>query len=146
MLDEVGDRLLCRVEWSGQPDELLEGIAEAGGTILEGRAAGEWYFRLRFLDHGQVGNFYNFCTDQRLDVTVERVYTLTEETIEGRKLGLSEEEREALLLALREGYFESPKRSSATALSSRLGITQQAFSERVRRGNERVLRNVLLDE
>lgn len=146
VLDEVGDRLLCQVQWSGRPDRLLTAIADAGGTILEGRANGEWHFRLRFPDHEHVSAFSDHCTERGLGITVERVSTLTEAEFDGRQLGLSEEQREALLLALREGYFESPKQHSATALSSDLGITQQAFSERVRRGNERVLRNVLLDE
>lgn len=143
-LDRVGDRTLYRVDWTGEYEDLIEGISANQGTILEARGDEEWFFRLRFLDHQHVADFYNFCTSHDIPVRVGRVYTLTEESLQGRLFDLTEEQREALVLALRRGYFSTPREVNMDELADELGISQQAFSDRLRRGEETVLRNVLL--
>lgn len=144
VLDRVGDRTLYRVEWTGEYEDLIEGITANDGTILEARGDGEWLFRLRFLDHQHVADFYNFCTEHAIPLRVGRVYTLAEQSLQGRVFDLTDEQREALLLALRRGYFATPRGTTMDDLADELGISQQAFSERLRRGEEKVLQNVLL--
>ncbi|MFC7045991.1 helix-turn-helix domain-containing protein [Halobacteriaceae archaeon GCM10025711] len=144
VLDRVGDRTLYRVAWTGEYEDLIEGITATEGTILEARGNEEWFFRLRFLDHQHVADFYNFCTEHAIPVRVGRVYTLTEESLQGRMFDLTEEQRDALLLALRRGYFATPRGVTMDDLADELGISQQAFSERLRRGEEKILENVLL--
>lgn len=144
-IEEVGDQTLYRVEWTGKYEDLLEGINAADATILEARADGKWFFRLRFLDHQRIADFYNFCTEKGLDIHVERVYSLLEESEQGRLLDLTPEQRDALVLALESGYFDTPRKTTMSDLAAELGISQQSFSDRLRRGNEKVLRNVLLE-
>jgi predicted DNA binding protein len=69
---------------------------------------------------------------------------LTEEIEHGYRFGLSQEQREALVLALRRGYFETPSEVGLDELAEELDITRQALSNRIRRGNRNVLRKVLL--
>lgn len=145
VMDQVADRTLYRVEWAGERDTLLDGIAENDGTILEAHSAGEWFFRLRFFDHQHLAKFYNYCLDRDLHTRVERVYTLTEESLQGRIFDLTPAQREALVLAVEEGYFATPRETSMDELASELDITQQSFADRLWRGTEKVLRNVLLD-
>lgn len=145
-LDTVDGRTLYRVEWTGEAaaEDLLEGIKENEATILEAHSNGRWEFRLRFLDHQQIADFYNYCTTNEISIDVGRVYTLTEESLQGRMFDLSQEQREALVLALRNGYFETPRETSMDALAAELGISQQAVSDRIRRGTNKVLSNALL--
>lgn len=145
LLERVGDRGLYRVRWTGEYEDLIEGINGANGAILEAGGDGEWYFRVRFNDHQEVADFYNFCTEHAIAIRIGRVYTLTEESLQGRVFGLTDEQREALLLALRRGYFSTPRTVKMDELAAEIGISQQAFSERLRGGTEKVLRNVLLD-
>jgi predicted DNA binding protein len=77
-------------------------------------------------------------------VHINRIYTFTEETDRRRQFGLSSEQREALVLALRRGYFTSPSEVSLDELADELDITKQAVSDRIRRGNEKVLKTTLL--
>ncbi len=144
VLDRVGDRTLYRVEWTGKYEGLIEGIADTGGTILEARSNGEWRFRLRFADHQHLADFYAFCTDHDIAIRVERVFALAEESIQSRAFSLTDEQREALLLALERGYFSTPREVKMTDLAAELDISQQAFSDRLRRGEEKILRNALL--
>lgn len=144
-IDRVGDRSLYRVEWTGEYDDLVQGIAATEGTILEAQGDGEWFFRLRFVDHEYVADFYDFCTEYDLAIDVRRVYSPSEEAGERPVLDLTDEQREALELALRRGYFETPRETTMAELATDLDISQQAFSDRMRRGEAAVLRSVLLD-
>ena len=143
-LDRIGKSGLYRIEWGEYDTDLMTGIAETEATVLEGRAEGTWVFRLRFNNHDKLTKLYNYLTDHDITVHVERTYTLTEESDRGRRFGLSREQREALVLALQRGYFATPSEASLEELAAELDISEQALSDRIRRGNEKVLRRVLL--
>ncbi|WP_435181703.1 bacterio-opsin activator domain-containing protein [Halorussus sp. AFM4] len=144
-LDKVGDRALYRIVWDEPHAGLIEVLGETEATILEARGDGaRWRFRLRFPDHDRLSAFYNLCTENDFPVHIDRTYTLSERIEGGHRLGLSAEQREALVLALERGYFDTPSEASLSDLADELGITQQALSDRIRRGNEKVLRSVLL--
>ena len=143
VVEQVGSHTLYRVEWASDDETLLKAIDDTGGVILEAHGNEVWSFRLRFLDHQGIAEFYNYCSENDLPIHVERVYTLTEESLEGRVFDLTPQQREALVLALDAGYFATPRETSMAALSDELGISQQAFSERIRRGTEKVLANAL---
>ncbi|WP_433630326.1 helix-turn-helix domain-containing protein [Halomicrococcus sp. NG-SE-24] len=141
-LDTLGQQSLYKVEWTGKQEDLMVGIIETEGTILEGTGNAAWHFVLRFLDHDHVGQFYNYCTDHEIRLHIERVYTLTEEELRGRMFGLTNEQREAVVLALKRGYFKIPREVQMETLADELDISQQAFSERLWRGIEKVLENL----
>ena len=143
-LDRIDDRVLYRIEWAEQPTDLLEGIAETQGVILEAEGNEKWAFRLRFLDHEGLSAFHNFVLEHGLPIHIERTYTLTEGSGCGRQFGLTEAQREALVLATERGYFDVPSEATLDELAEELGITRQALSERIRRGNGAILREALL--
>lgn len=143
-LDKVGDSGLYRIEWRDHPEDLIEAIAESDAAVLEARGKENWTFRLRFPDHDKLSLFHNYCTDHDVTIRIDRTYTLTEETERGRQFDLSQEQREALVLALRRGYFATPSEVSLDELADELDISRQALSNRIRRGNEKVLRKSLL--
>lgn len=144
VLDVVGDSCLYRIEWGGDPTDLIEAIAVADAVVLEATGAERWVFRLRFPDHDKLSDFHNYVIESGIPIHIERTYTLTEGTERGHRFGLTPEQREALVLALKRGYFETPSEVSLGELASELDISQQALSKRIRRGNEKVLRKVLL--
>lgn len=111
---------------------------------LEAQGDGEWRFRLRFPDHDKLFQFYNYCTDHDLPVHIERTYTHTEESRLHGQFDISHAQREALVLTLQRGYFATPSESSLDELAADLDISRQALSNRTRRGNQEILRTVLL--
>jgi len=143
-LDHVDGWVLYRTEWADDPFSLLGIISESCGAILEAKGTGGWVFRVRFLNHDAVSTFYNYCTEQDISIHIERSYTLTEKTEFGHQFDLSQEQREALVLAIRKGYFETPRQTSLADLAGDLGISEQAVSNRIRRGNRKVLEEALL--
>ncbi|WP_158055765.1 helix-turn-helix domain-containing protein [Halorussus halophilus] len=143
-LETVEDRSLYRVSWTGEYEDLVDGIVRNDGTILESHTVdGTWVFRLRFPDHEFLTDFYDFCTDHDIGINIERVYTLTEQTSQKRNFELTPEQREALVLAYEGGYFETPRAASLADLADEIGISAQALSDRIRRGNEKILGEVL---
>ncbi|MFP9060950.1 helix-turn-helix domain-containing protein [Natrialbaceae archaeon A-chndr2] len=142
-LDVVGDSALYRIEWHDEPTDLIEGIAAADAVILEARGNRQWQFRLRFPNHDKLSDFHNFILDHDIPIHIERTYTLSETTERGHQFDLSPEQREALVLATRQGYFATPRETSLEEIAEELGISEQAVSNRIRRGNEKILQQVL---
>ncbi|ODR82855.1 DNA-binding protein [Haladaptatus sp. W1] len=48
---------------------------------------------------------------------------------------LTEQQHETLRSAMEWGYYEIPRRATATDLAEELGVSHQAISERLRRGH-----------
>jgi len=58
---------------------------------------------------------------------------------------LTDSQRESLFQAVRDGYFEVPRRTTLGDIGDKLGITEQTVSENLRRGADKVLKRALLD-
>jgi predicted DNA binding protein len=144
VLDTVDESGLYRIEWAEEPTDLIEGIASADAVLLQASGNGTWEFRLRFPDHDDLSAFHNYIIERNIPCHIDRTYTLAETGKSGYRFGLSEAQREALLLALRRGYFATPSEMTLDELADELNISRQALSDRIRRGNEQVLRKALL--
>lgn len=133
---------LYRIEWVLDDLDVVRGIVKADGAILEGETTNDyWHLRFRFRDHGDVAEFYQYLADREFtDFTIDSIYELTER-MDRRSEPLTHEQREALTLAAQRGYFDIPREANLGDLGDELGITQQAMSERVRRG----VRNVVFE-
>jgi len=143
-LDKVENSTLYRVTWVADHDGIIPGITQAEGTVLEAYNDDGWEFHIRFNDHDRLSQFYNYCTDHDIAIHIVRNYTLTERTGSVNQFDLSNEQREALVLGLRTGYFDTPSEVTLSELADELGISQQAMSTRIRRGTKQVLDEVLL--
>lgn len=143
-VDRYGEQGLYRLEWIESPQDLLDLFVQSEAIILEGWGDDTWKFRLRFDDHDKLSTFHNAVVEQGIPIHIERTYTLTGEYEQGHKFDLTPKQREALVVALRQGYFASPSEVELVELADYLGVTRQAVSKRIRLGNEKVLRSVLL--
>ncbi|WP_436922885.1 helix-turn-helix domain-containing protein [Halosimplex amylolyticum] len=143
-LDRMDKWVLYRMDWKPGQQDVLEAFEASDAAVLEAYGNGGWTFRLRFPTHDKVSQFYNYCMEQDIPITIERSYTLTERSDVAQQFGLSTEQREALVLALRRGYYDTPSEVTLDDLARDLGISQQALSNRIRRGNKQVLEKILL--
>jgi predicted DNA binding protein len=144
-LDRFGDRGLYRIEWRASPGDLLAAIERSEAVILEAWSDdASWCFRLRFPDHDALSAFHDAVVGLDIPIDIHRTYALLEPFEPGQLFDLTTEQREALVLALRRGYFASPSEVALDELADELGITRQAVSKRIRRGNEKILEGVLL--
>lgn len=143
VLDEFDDGALYKISWEEAAEELISGIARLDATILEARGDDAWEFRIRFENHSGLAQFHRFCREHGITYQLDRVYSLADAPEYNRSPGLTPAQREALVMAVERGYFRVPREVTFAELATDLDISEQAVSERVRRGADAVLRTAL---
>jgi len=121
-------------------------IDDHDGTVRRGAGTTEaWTFETRFPSHDAFASFRSSCETVELGVEVERVYNPTRRGI-GAWYGLTPRQRRTLELAVEQGYYDIPRRCTTIELADELGISDQAVTERLRRGIVTFVTNALLFE
>ena len=134
VVDEADGETLFGVAWSAEVNGLLEVIAETAGVVLRGTGEGDdWSFRLRFPDRVDLSAFYWSCSEAGIPLELREVYDASGGDRDS-DVRLTDEQREALAAALEAGYFAVPRRTTLGELAERLGISDTAASQRIRRG------------
>jgi predicted DNA binding protein len=143
-LDRFEDRALYRIEWVEQPGDIFEEIRAQRADLLDAVGIGEsWKFELRFPSHDTLSDFHARCRAAGLPLTVNRIYRPSE-TDSGVRYGLTDRQYDTLLRALEQGYFAIPREVSAEELATQFNISDQAVTERIRRGLTNVLTHILV--
>ena len=132
LVDEVDGRGLFRASWTGEADGVAGALVETGVTLLSGVGTnGEWRFQLR-AEPGGLAAFQRYCEAHDVPITLGRLAPLSGNW-QQTDVQLTEEQREALRLALQRGYYEEPRATDLAALAEEVGISRQAYSARLRR-------------
>ena len=139
------DQSLYRLRWGDDRPQLLRSIDEENGTILSATATGDALsFEVRFPDHDAGSRFYAAYDDRANPISIRRSNQNDHAHSEGGD-GVTPKQREALCRAVASGYFEIPRRTTLDSLGEQLGVTDNAMSERIRRGTATLIRNWICD-
>jgi predicted DNA binding protein len=143
-LDHRRERVLYRIEWVELPGPLADALGdyEIGFQRARGSADG-WHLRLQCPDRGTLSAIQQEAIDAAVDATVDRVYR-PDAVEEPGTASLTPAQREAIVLARREGYFDVPRGITLEELGSTLGVSRQAVSNRLRRGTRELVDRVVL--
>ena len=116
------------------------GVEGLEGTYRDGR----WQSRMRFPDREALRAYRAWCADRDINFELRQLYDgeATERVPAGGR-GITDYQREALTLAREQGYFSVPRETSLETLATELGISEQAVSERIRRGTARLVDTAL---
>ena len=145
LLDEYDDRALFRIEWPAEIDGLLQILNAHDAAILEAIGTNDrWEFQFRFPDSADIAAFRADCDEAGVSLDLQQLYNPTEPGVETP--GLTPVQHETLLTALEEGYFAIPRRITTEELADKLNVSDQAASERLRRGQTTILSSLLLDD
>lgn len=140
--EETEQEVLYRIVWDSSVRRLIDEVVDHHAAITEASASDEtWRFRLRFAEPEMVSEFQDHFRETGRQFDVERLNRPTEPRQHVH--GLTEEQQEALVAAVAEGYFSIPRRISAEELGEALGISANAASQRLRRGSDALIRSVL---
>ena len=146
-LNTVKDRRLYRFQVTGETDTVLYPVWVAlGGEGLEAFCEdGRWHSRVRFPDRDALAEYESYVVGNGLSFELKRLYDASSagESREARH-GLTDEQRETLLLAYERGFFDIPRRATAADLALELDVSRQAVSERLRRGYASLVEQYLL--
>ena len=144
LVDSVDDEYLLRVEWALDYDDVLTVLAETEVPVIEATGTNrQWIFEIRGDDRSDIADFRQRCRDLDIPTTLTKLHALT--PVETKtEAALTDTQQEALVLAYKRGYFESPRAVTLEALGAELGISQQAVGSRLRGGIRHILGSTLL--
>lgn len=143
-LDEVNGEVLFRVAWSGEINGLVDSLLETEAVVLQAEGTGDdWLMELRFSDYDNLSAFYQNCSRKDISIDLDQVHSPIED-VSDASYGLTDEQRETLLIALNEGYFGVPRQTTLIELGEMMGISDSAVSQRLRRGLSKLLAATLL--
>jgi len=117
------------------------GLLTADGMLVRADLAEEWVIQARFPDRSALLTFREDLVAEGFDVEVQRMREDEDEA--STQFGVTDPQREVLLLALERGYYTVPRNASLSDLAGDLGISSQAASERLRRGTQTLVANTL---
>ncbi|WP_331234026.1 helix-turn-helix domain-containing protein [Natronorarus salvus] len=138
LLERFDGGALFRAEWSPEA-ELIEGIKRLNATIIEATGTSDhWRFEVRTQDPEAFTSFQEVFEQQGISVHLQRLYDLAE-LVEGDTQPVTPKQRETLLTAYREGYYDNPREISQAELGAHFGISNRAVSDRLRRGTRNLI-------
>ncbi|WP_323173552.1 helix-turn-helix domain-containing protein [Natrialba sp. PRR66] len=151
-LESATKRRLYRLRMA-EPAEVQVAIPEEfikrGTTPIHATITGDgWLMRARFPDRTTLSEYREACQQRGMSFTLERLYQPTTDP-EGDGLslaGLTPKQREAVLLAHEEGYYDLPRGTKLTDLSDRLGISRRSLSDRLRRAEREIITTAITNE
>ncbi|MFC4358861.1 helix-turn-helix domain-containing protein [Halobium salinum] len=147
VLTEVGGRRLYRFDLAdeGHQKSVYPVMVEESGVIrsLTADASG-WHFRVEFPTRVAFDRFREVCREYDLDISLGRILAETPAERDAA-FGLTAPQREALRAAVDTGYLSIPREASLAELGDALDISQNAASERFRRGVETLVQNTVID-
>jgi predicted DNA binding protein len=146
-LDGRANAHLYRIDWAEPVDGFVGALYDHDVMVEEGGTddGTRWQFRLRAMTQAELSSFQRACAERGIHLDV-RYVTQTPDSQRGRAERLSDEQHEALLLALENGYFDIPRGNSQSELAEQVGISRQSFARRLRRAERNVLETVFWDE
>lgn len=143
-LEMFGDQTLYVMTWSPDVDPFFGLLADHDGVVCRGTGTPNvWTFEMRFPTHDAFAGFQSACADGQSGAEVERVYNPTRRGT-GAWYGLTPRQRRTLELAVEGRYYDIPRRCTTIELADELGISDQAVTERLRRGIVTFVTNALL--
>ncbi|QLG27411.1 helix-turn-helix domain-containing protein [Halorarum halophilum] len=142
-VDQVNREYLMRCEWVPEYDSVLDALIAPEIVLLTAiGTAEEWTFELRGEKREAIAEFREYCHDHGVPVRLTELHAL-------RPLdemqGLTDGQREAMILAYDRGYYNSPRDTTLAEIADDLGISQQALGARLRRGNRRLIEQALIE-
>lgn len=143
LLEDPGDRRLYSVTLSerGQSHLTYPTAAEYDIGYHEITVTDDTRIRARVPSREALFAYRDVCREKDIPFRIQRIFQESSST--GDRYGVTDRQTEALLVALEEGYFDVPRSTTLSAVADELGISDQALSARLRRGQANLLRTTL---
>lgn len=142
-VDQVADEYLMKAEWERSYVGILSALADSNVVVLEGTGTNEgWRFEVRSEDRADMSDLQSYCSDHDIPIDIVSIHALL--PVRDERFGLTDTQREALVLAYERGYFDTPRTTSLSDIADDLDITQQSLSSRLRRGHRRLVEATLI--
>lgn len=144
VLTRTEERSLIEVDWSSKVNGIVQPMMRNDVDLLRGSGDAEaWTFHARFRSRDHLASFRQDCLDHEVRIDLLRIY---EPRSPDENRGLSDAQVDALLLSHEAGYWSVPRETDLVTLGERLGISDTAVSQRLRRGVDTLIREYVVPE
>lgn len=143
---EGDDRLTIRVEYTDAAKLVTPVITQVGGLTVEARSySNGWMTHAELPDHEALFELNEIANDDGIHLDILELYQ-GGGTNDRSEYGLTEPQREALVSAYLQGYYDVPRRASLEELATTLDVSVTAVSGRLRRGSAQLVDEVLAED
>ncbi len=143
-LTQTDSRVLYELEWSTEVNGLVQALLASNARLLAAEGTADiWDFRIQFDSRSELARFRRTCEEEDISLTLRRLYNPSLPEEGG---SLSEEQYEALVTAFKSGYFDVPRNSNMNDLAAEFGVSDSAFSQRIRRGISTLIAETLMPD
>lgn len=145
-LSDIGDRRLYRITYTEKGKEYFtyQVLEEHNTVILDTTGTHEGLeVRARFQTRDALIAYREACRERDIPFSLHSLYPEEKILNDGgvkNPYGVTDAQREALIHALEMGYFAIPRQTTLEEIADELGISIQAVSQRLRRGQENIFR------
>jgi predicted DNA binding protein len=120
-------------------------ISTANGVVLDMENDGNaWIFTVWMPERTNLADLWD--TARRHDIDIELLRVNEYASLGNTDAGLTDSQREALLVALKAGYFEEPRNATLGEVATELDISQPAAGGLLRRGIKRLIVSSLTED
>jgi len=143
---ETGDRkAIYSFVYTDEAKILSPVISAANGVILDMENDGSaWTLTVWMPERTDLADLWDYAQRNDIDIDLLRVNEYA--SIGNTDAGLTDSQREALLVAFERGYFEEPRNVTLGEVAADLDISQPAASGLLRRAIKRLIVSSMIDE
>jgi len=119
-------------------------VSRTHGVVMDLENEGTvWVVKTWFPSREAAKQLWDAARETGFDIDLDRISDYG--SIVSSRYGLTDAQREAILVALEAGYFDEPRGARLVEVADELGISQPAASGLLRRGIKRLVRSTVAD-
>ena len=143
LVDSLGDQSLFRCRYPLGEAGLLTALVESGITLIYARGdSNGWSVHVRGDEKAALSAFDERCRGADVPVALQDIHAAAAPSSDHWP-AVTDSQREALLLAYERGYYAEPREATLGDLAAEVGISRQAFADRLRRGYRTLIQSHL---
>lgn len=132
-------------EYTDEAKLLSPVVSAANGVILDMKNDGSaWVLSIWMPERTDLVHLWDYARGNGIEIDLRRINEY--DSLGNTDAGLTDSQREALLVAFETGYFEEPRNATLGELADELDISQPAASGLLRRGIKRLVVSSLVDD
>ncbi|WP_246988867.1 helix-turn-helix domain-containing protein [Halorientalis marina] len=145
VIDTGDEEAIYSFEYTDDAKIISPVISAADGVILDMENDGSaWTMTIWMAERTDLAHLWEYARQNDIDIDLLRVNEY--DGLGNTGAGLTDSQREALLVALESGYFEEPRNATLSEVAADLNISQPAASGLLRRGLKRLIMSSLKDD